>query len=182
MTESLINARKKLSSVLEIYTPFGAGRANAIAAMTATVAEFESAIREDERATIGADIALIEAQTRANDALARAHGAAQAAARPAPVEPNAAQAQPEAAPVYVPNAPLVGELVTPEGQRFDLGQPMTEKEINEAFAEPVQINQEYERNPPAELPILATTPVGKVEPETPGVNAPAARSGRKRGG
>lgn len=119
MTESLLNARKKLASVLEIYTPFGNGRANAIAAMTAAVVEFESAIREDERTQLGAQ--LNAAQIEANEANARAH-AAPAPAAPAPL--SAAQVEALAAsnppPVVVPDAPPVAADMQP---KYDVTPP-----------------------------------------------------------
>lgn len=70
----MTEARVKFGRVLEIYSPRGPGRDNAVKAMAAATVEFEAAIRSDERARCAhheADIA-----HRANEVSAREHNAA----------------------------------------------------------------------------------------------------------
>lgn len=185
MTDSTKNARDKLGRVLEIYTPFGAARANAVLAMTAAVTEFEAAIREDERAIIGADVAIFDAQTRAADALARA------AQAPAPLA--------VAAPVETPPPPAPEPVSRDEGGTLGVDTPnaVTSFEGLHPLSDEAEALSRSRMGTPAEyqgegLPPLNYMPDfangGPLEAnpttaiEVPGVNAPAARNGRKRGG
>lgn len=56
MTDSLQIAREKIGRLLEIYAPMTAGRDNAMAAMQASLIEFEVAVREDERQKVLAEL------------------------------------------------------------------------------------------------------------------------------
>lgn len=47
---SLVTARAKLAALIEVFAPMHAGRDNALASMNGILTEFETAIREDERA------------------------------------------------------------------------------------------------------------------------------------
>jgi len=134
--ERLTLARLALSKLLEIYTPMNACRTSALDALRRGVSEFETAVREDERAQIDrGSVALDEEAIRADERakvlvgtpgrLRVTEGAPLTPADPAFVPPP--QVPPETLP-----APLGNEADAPSDA--SLATPAVEKAPGEAQA------------------------------------------------
>lgn len=160
--ESLVGARAKLASVLEIHAPIHpVARQPAIDAMTATLQEFEAAVREDERSK-AAPLAGSDADLAAANALASASPTARTVDAPGFNKDGTTAAA----------APL-GAVSTADGAPLDagkLGESSTPREIGEM--PPVPTGEGFKGGeltpPPSPDASLAADPESPFNKGTPG--------------
>lgn len=138
-------ARRKMQSIIEIYSPYGAGREGAIAAMSVGLVEFEAAVREDAIEARFFDLAAFEQTVREDQSRI------EASKRPAV----------EAPPPSAIDAPTPGDSV--------VMQPGVERDPETLPTEPVSATPSFEGQEPVVLAVERD-----INYKAPPIEVPAA--------